>query len=214
MDGKIKIFNHKKFIEEWQPEKDTNNSITCLELIKTEDFFLLVSSYEMFYLKDMSLSDSFFIKSDPKHHDKCFIVSLTYISSKKIVVSGDTFGNICFWKIGLDDEDYNLNMTFINKIVRVYEYIVQTIYLERRNILLLNTRVSSNHLDRTVYLNFDEKENSFSSKENFLDWKDVDRDYICNYILPSEDENQLIYCFAESKNGKGGKIVFYELTDE
>ncbi len=215
MDGKIKIFNNKKFYDEWQPEKDTNCSITCLELTKNEDFFLLVSSYEVFYLKDLSLSESDFIKSDPTHHDKCFIVSLTYISSKKTVITGDTYGNICSWTI-CQDEDYNYKIFFNNKIVRVYEYISQTIYLEKRNILLLNTRVSSNHQERTDYVKFDEKNNLISSNNNYIDWNDVskDREFICNYILPNEDENQLIYCFAESKIGEGGKIVFFELIDE
>jgi len=215
MDGKIKIFNNKKFYDEWQPEKDTNSSITCLELTKNEDFFLLVSSYEVFYLKDLSLSESDFIKSDPTHHDNCFIVSLTYISSKKTVITGDTYGNICSWTI-CQDEDYNYKIFFNNKIVRVYEYISQTIYLEKRNILLLNTRVSSNHQERTDYVKFDEKNNLISSNNNYIDWNDVskDREFICNYILPNEDENQLIYCFAESKIGEGGKIVFFELIDE
>ncbi len=214
MDGKILIFSKKKCIDENHPEENVKNPITCMERVKNEDNLLLATSYEVLYIRDESIGDKIFIKTNREHHKNSFIVSLTYISSKKLVITGDTYGNICFWKIDYDNNN-EIFIDFHKRIVKQSEYIVQTIYLETRDILLVNSRVSHNHTAITEYYKFDVNNNkNVSLESNSLNWVDVDRTYICNYILSGEIENQFIYCFAEFEKGEGGKIVFYELTDE
>ena len=208
LDGKIKIFEDKSKEEEYSPGQD---AITCLEL-NQEDCQLYAASYQVFYIFDISLVESNPIVSIPERHKQSYIVSLSFIRSKKLIITGDTLGKICFWKIG-EDDDYNIEIQLFKELVRPNQYIIQTIYLENRNMILINSRKSKNNENKTEYLEFDDECNIKSLKNNFLNWDGIDSNYICNYINFDEKEKELIFCFAECNKGEGGKIVFYELSN-
>jgi hypothetical protein len=200
MDGKIRKYESEIYQQDILSSQD---SITCMEQYDPSSL-VFACSYEIFYLFDFSASDEV-ITSNNIYHQDAFIVSLTFIPSKELIVTGDYLGYITIWKLDMN-EDNNYVINFVDKILRSCEYITQTIYLDFKECLLINSRKNKNQESKTECLEID-KNNKFkrTEKRNCLDWTGVTDPMICNHIYYDVKENQLIYGFAENK------MIYYEI---
>ena len=150
-EGNIITSGSDKFINIWNnnikiKELKHENYITCLKYSK-KNKILIATSLQVFYIYDLSKIHEV---REPKAfsnkvNHKFFITSVLYIRKIGLVVTGDNIGQICLWKISVENDQYTIS--FLSEIKRS-NYITQIIYLKEYKSILLNVRFSKIELLR------------------------------------------------------------------
>jgi len=189
-DRFIRIWENDQMIREFEHEK----YISCLSYY-SERNLLIAASYKKFYVYDFSSHNPMTYFSDDNNHNS-FITSLLFVKQHTLVVTGDMFGKICFWKMIIEVNSIRLEL--LSSIMK-NNYIIQLKFLEDYNSILV------------------------ISKSNKIELIKLDDDLkvFKDGIIPSFIHNDSINCLNLNKDkdlfvtgAANGEIKFWKIIDD
>lgn len=189
-DGFIRIWNNDQMIKEFEHEK----YISCLSYYSDRNL-IIAASYKKLYVYDFYSTNPLKCFSDDSHHNS-FITSLLFVKQHKLVVSGDMFGKICFWKMNFEENTIMLQL--INSIKKD-SYIVQFKFLEDYNSILVISK-----MNRTELIKLDDDLKIFTDGiyPNFI------HNDSCNCLNINNEKNLFVTGAAN------GEIKFWKINDD
>jgi len=189
-DRFIRIWENDKMVKEFEHEK----YISCLSYYHERNL-LIAASFKKFYVYDLSSPNPMKCFTDDSNHNS-FITSLLFDKQHKLVVTGDMFGKICFWKMILEGNAIRLELV---SSIKKDNYIIQMKFLEDYNSIIVISKMNRIEL---IKLDDDLKEFKDGIIPNFI------HNDSSNCLNLNNDKNLFVTGAAN------GEIKFWKINDE